>query len=407
MNELAESNMPPLDTAGFDEWLVTKMRPIMGASYQQGGDWGGGGNGNLNVYDIFEQAGFTDLVRRRLQTMWETIPAMGDQIAPNVPVYDRTIEREIAEVAAFGVAQFRAPDATPAIYTPQNQYTQEVTELLLIDEMQRIDEDMQLRLTSPNPNIRARAGVDLVTSAAILQLRNENRTEQMRWLAFLGQNVVVQYPHTGQQVTIAYNYTAGHTPSAAVPWTDRANATPIDDMIAWQLQIADDLGFYGSRFHMNSNTWRYLQRSGQARGYLSPNDRNTFLPTAADIESLLLGSVPSDSQGGRIAENPMIIVTDAGYRDVSAGYNRGLTAMTKYIPDGKILLTAPYVFEGEPIADTADGMVAVRQDFQRLSWLQGMQSEIILDHHTYFFRQASARFVRLRRPEAFLTATVY
>ena len=81
--------------------------------------------------------------------------------------------------------------------------------------------------------------------------------------------------------------------------------------------------------------------------------------------------------------------------------------MTKYIPDGIVLVTAPYVFEGEPIADTADGMVAVRQDWQRLAWLQGMQSEIILDHHTYFFRQASARFVRLRRPEAFLTATVF
>jgi hypothetical protein len=35
-----------------------------------------------------------------------------------------------------------------------------------------------------------------------------------------------------------------------------------------------------------------------------------------------------------------------------------------------------------------------------------MQSEILLDHYTHYFRQASARFVRLRRPEAFLTATV-
>jgi hypothetical protein len=379
----------------FYEWLVTQYRPIMG------------GDANLNVFDIFEQAGFTDLVRRRLQTMWETIPAIGDQIAPIKTVYDRTIEREIAEVASFGVAQFRAPDASPALYSPQNRYTQEVVSLLLIDEMQRIDEDLQLKLTSPTPDIRARAGVDLVTSATILQLRNENRTEQMRWLAFTGQNIVVQYPHTGQQVTITYNYTSGHQPSAAVPWTDRNNSTPIDDMIAWQRIIANDLGFYGSRFHMNTNTWLTLQRSNQARGYLTQTDRNVFLPTAGDIGGLLLGSTPSDSQGGRIAESPAIIVTDAGYRDVTAGYARGGTAMTKYLADGIVLVTAPYVFEGEPIADTADGMVAVRQDWQRLAWLQGMQSEIILDHHTYFFRQASARFVRLRRPEAFLTATVF
>lgn len=385
---------PVLD-AEFREWLVTQYRPLLGA------------DSNLNVFDIFEQAGFTDLVRRRLTTMWESIPAIGDTIAPNVPVYDRTIEREIAEVASFGVAQYRAPDATPALYSPQNRYTQEVTSLLLIDEMQRIDEDLQLKLTSPTPEIRARAGVDLVTAATILQLRNENRTELMRWTAFLGQPLVVNYPHSGQQVTITYNYAAGHSPSAAVPWTDRVNSTPIDDMVAWQRKISDDLGFYGSRFHMNTNTWLTLQRANQPRGYLTPGDRNVYLPTASDIESLLLGSTPSDSQGGRIAESPTIIVTDAGYRAEGAGYSRGGTAMTKYLADGQVLVTAPYVFEGEPIADCADGMVAVRTDWSRLTWMQGMQSEIILDHHTYFFRQASARFVRLRRPEAFLTATVW
>ena len=381
------------------EWLATDYVPISGAE-TQGGD-------PLNVFDVFSQATFTDLVRRKLQTAFETIPAIGPQIAPTFPVYDRTIEREIAEVASFGVAQFRAPGATPAIYNPQNRYTQEVVTLLLIDEMQRIDEDLHLRLTSPTPNIRARAGVDLVTAAMVLQLRNENRTELMRWQAFLGNNIVVQYPQTGQQVTVTYNYFAGHKPTAAIPWSDRANATPIDDIRAWQLQIANDLGFYGCNIHMNSITWNRLQRSDQARGYLTQTDRNTFLPTAKDIEGLLFGGgVDADNttQGGRVAQAPKIIVSDAGFRDTTAGYNRGLSAMTKYIPDGTVLVTGPYVFEGEPIADVADGMVAVRQDFNRLAWLQGMQSEILLDHYTHFFRQASARFVRLRRPEAFLAA---
>jgi hypothetical protein len=368
----------------------------MGGGEQQGPD------GNLNVFDVFSQATFTDLVRRRLQTMFESILAIGPQIAPNFSVYDRTIEREIAEVASFGVAQFRAPGATPAIYTPDIRYTQEVVSLLLIDEMQRIDEDAHLKLTSPTPNVRARAGVDLVTSAAVLQLRNENRTEWMRWQAFLGNNIVVQYPQTGQQVTVQYNYYSGHKPTAAIPWSDRGNATPIDDMRAWQLQVANDLGYYGCNLHMNTVTWTRLQRSDQARGYLTQTDRNAFLPTRQDIEGLLYGSVDTDSQGDRVAQAPRIIVSDAGYRDTTAGYSRGLSAMTKYIPDGTVLVTGPYVFEGEPIADVADGMVAVRQDFNRLAWLQGMQSEILLDHYTHFFRQASARFVRLRRPEAFL-----
>lgn len=381
------------------KWLATEYRPIAGGQVSPGP------GGNINVFDVFQQATFTDLVRRKLQTMWETIPALGDQIAPLYNVYDRTIKREIAEVASFGVAQYRAPDATPAIYTPNIRYTEEVVSLLLIDEMQRISEDLHLQLTSPTEAVRARGGVDLVTAAAILQLRNENRTELMRWQAFKGQNIVVQYPQTGQQLTVTYNYTAGHKPSAAIPWTDRANAVPIDDLRAWQLQIANDLGFYGSRIHMNTNTWTRLQRSNQARGYLTQTDRNVFLPTAADIESLLYGSVASDSQGGRIAESPTLIVTDAGFRDVGAGYNRGASAMTKYLADGEVVITAPYVFEGEPIADVADGMVAIRQDFNRLTWLQGSQSEILLDHYTHYFRQASARFVRLRRPEAFLFAT--
>lgn len=376
----------------------------LAGEFDQGGRQTGAG-GDINVFDVFSQATFTDLVRRRLQTMFESIPAIGNDIAPMYGVYDRTVEREVAEVASFGVAQFRAPGATPSVYSPDIKFTQEVVSLLLIDEMQRIDEEMHLRLTSPTPATRYRAGLDLATSAAVLQLRNENQTELMRWAAFLGNDFVVTYPQTGQQITVSYNYLSGHKPVSSIPWADRANATPIDDMRSWQLQIANDLGYYGCKFHMNTVTWQRLQRSDQARGYLTQTDRNTFLPTVADITGLLYGSVESDSQGGRVAQAPEIIVSDAGYRAETAGYNRGLSAMTKYIPDGTVLVTGPYVFEGEPIADVADGMVAIRQDFNKLSWLQGMQSEILLDHYTHFFRQASARFVRLRRPEAFLNAT--
>lgn len=385
------------------------MPTNLAGPFDPGGVMDAGPGGMLNVFDVFQQSTFTDLVRRRLQTMFESIPAIGPSIAPNVSVFDRQIQREVAQVASFGVAQFRAPDATPGIYSPSIQYVQEIVELLLIDEMQRIPEDLHQRLISPTPAIRARAGVDLVTAAAILQLRNENRTEWMRWQAFLGNSFTVQYPSTGQEVTVTYNYTSGHKPTAAIPWTDRANATPIDDLIAAQVQIADDLGWYGCNFHMNSVTWKALQRCNQPRGYLTQTDRNVFLPTKQDICSLLLGG-DSDgglvTQGGKVGAAPQIIVSDAGYRAESAGYNRGLSAMTKYIPDYTVLVTGPYEFEGEPIADVPDGMVAIRQDFNRLAWLQGMQSEILLDHYTQYFRQASARFVRLRRPEAFLNLNV-
>jgi len=392
-----------IDRSAIAEWIANVYRPVAG------------GDVELNVFDVFQQTAFTDLVRRQLQIAWETVPAMGDMISPLVPTYDRTVKREIAEVASFGVAPFRAPDAVPAIYQPEMRLTEEVVSLLLIDEMQRITEEATLRLTSPTPAIRARAGVDLVTAAKVLQLRNENQTEAMRWAAFKGNPFVVTYPQTGQQATVNWNYTTGHKPFSAIPWTDKVNSTPIDDLIAWQVQISNDIGVYGSRIHMNTNTWKKLQQSNQARGYLTPGDRTVFLPKMSDVETLLMGGggSPTDSQGGKLAmEAPQIIVIDAGYRAQQAvgsvaGYNRGATAMTKYLLDGEVLVTVPYTFEGEPISDTLDGMVAIRQDYNRLAWLQGPQSEIILDRYTYYFRQASARFVRLRRPEAFLLARSY
>jgi hypothetical protein len=370
----------------------------------------GGGVEDLNVFDIYQQAAITDLVRRNLETVLETEPGIGAGIAPLFPVYDRQIKREVAEVAAFGIGQFRAPDASPKIFAPRINYTQEVTDLLLLDEMVEIKEDLWLRMTSPTPAIRARAGVDVVTQGRQLQMRNERLTEVMRWAAFKGQPIVVNFDPSGagaatQSITITYNYLGTHKPSASVPWTDRVNATPIDDLRAWQLIIANDAGVFGSKIHMNSTTYQYLQRSNQARGYLTPTDRNLALPKKEDIESLLW--VPGS--GTAVVASPEIIVTDAGYRDETQNYNRGLGAVTRYLQNGEVLITTEYKFEGENIADVADGMVALTQDFQTLRWAQGMQSEIMLNHQTktHFFRQASARFVRLRRPQAFLCGKAF
>lgn len=372
------------------------------------GPLAGGQTADINVFDVYQQAAITDLVRRNLLTVLETVPTFGADIAPLVPVYDRQIKREVAEVAAFGVGQFRAPDASPKIYAPKINYTQEVTELLLLDEMTEIKEDLWLRMTSPTPAIQARAGVDLVTNGRILQMRNERLTEVMRWAAFKGQPIIVNYDN-GQQLQISYNYLGTHKPTASIPWSDRVNATPIDDMRAWQQIVGNDLGVFASKIHMNSNTFAFLQRSNQARGYLTPTDRNLALPKVEDIQALLWGSTPSDSQGVQAAAPPQIIVSDAGYRSETENYNRGLGAVTKYLQNGEVLVTSEYMFEGDHIADVADGMVALSQDFQTLRWAQGPQSEIIVDHNakTHFFRQASARFVRLRRPQAFLLGKAY
>jgi hypothetical protein len=405
--ELSEFGLPPL--AGAEEGL--KLAGVTAdVSYPGAGELG------QDVFDLYPQAALTDITLRSLETAWETIPHIGAEIAPLKPVYDRKIRRDIAEVAPFGIGQFRAPDATPSIYNPNINYVEEVQELLLLDEMTEIKEDLWIRMTSDVPSIRARAGVDLATLGKILQLRHERLTEVMRWQVFKGQPIVVNFSG-GQKQEIKPSYLETHKPSAAVPWTDRINSTPIDDMRGWQKIIGNDAGVYGSRFHMNSQTYEKLQRSNQARGYLTQTDRNTFLPTVEDICTLLWGSTPSDAQGGVAAEAPMIIVTDSGYRAETGavagegltGYNRGQSSITNFLQNGEILLTTSYVFEGENIADVPDGPVLVSDTWNSLKKMIGAQSELIVNRNNYntFMRQGCSRFVRMRRPQSFLLGKAF
>jgi hypothetical protein len=369
-----------------------------------------------DVFDLWPQSALTDISLRALETAWETIPHIGAEIAPLKPVMDRKVRRDIAEVAPFGIGQFRAPDATPNIYNPEINYIEEVQSLLLLDEMSEIKEDLWIRMTSDVPSIRARAGIDLATMGKILQIRHERLTEVMRWKVFKGEPLVVNFSG-GQSQEIKPSYLESHKVSATVPWTDRLNSTTIDDLRGWQKIIGNDAGVYGSRIHMNSQTWEKIERSNQARGYLTQTDRNLFKPTPQDVCDLLWGSTPSDAQGGVAAEAPMIIVTDSGYRAETGeaagsgltGYNRGQSAITNFLKNGEILMTTSYVFEGENIADTCDGPVLISDTWNSLKKSIGAQSELIINHNNknVYMRQGCSRFVRMRRPQSFLLAKAY
>jgi hypothetical protein len=369
-----------------------------------------------DVFDYFPQSALTDITLRALETAWESLGYIGANIAPLKPTTERKVRRDIAEVAPFGIGQFRAPDATPSIYNPKINYVEELTELLLLDEMTEIKEDLWLRMTSSVPSTRARAGVDIATMGKILQIRHERLTEVMRWQVFKGLPIVVNFSG-GSKLEIKASYLETHKPTAAVPWTDRINSTPIDDLRSWQKIIGNDAGVYGSRIHMNSQTYEKLQRSNQARGYLTQTDRNVFIPTPDDICGLLWGSTSSDAQGGVAAEAPMIIVSDAGYREETSeaagsgltGYNRGQSAITNFLGNGEILITTHYVFEGENIADTLDGPVLVSDTWNSLRREIGAQSELIVNRNNYnqFMRQGCSRFVRMRRPQCFALAKCF
>lgn len=345
-------------------------------------------------FDIWDQSVLTDLIVRPLTTQFEDNPRLGDLIAPVVPIQSRTAKVRTVQTKAFGKGQFKAPDATPGLYKADQTWQESVIELALLEEMERISGEDWIRLNSSDEIVRKAAGVDLVTRGQILQLRNERLTEWMRWQAFSGA-LTVTYP-SGSSLYIDYGFPAGHKPTVGTLWSNTASADPIADIRAWSNLIAKDLGYYGVRLHMSSTTYDYLVRNANIKSYLTATNRSMLIPTKQDILSLL-------------RDGTDIVLYDNGFRDESAGTSRGVPdSLTRFLPDGKVLMTSDYVIEGQPIAETLDGQVLVSNGYNSLDIRQGAQSEVIVDHMSkaHFWRQASARIPRITYPEAFVWATV-
>jgi len=348
----------------------------------------------VSVFDIKDQAVLTEIVRRDIERAYEKGPRLGDLIAPLKPVQDRVVKTETIEYRAFGKGQFKAPDATPALYTPRIKYTEEGIELALLEEMTVIQESHWHRLNSADESIRRAAGVDILGRAKVLQLRNERLTEWMRFEAFKGK-LIIEYPVTGMVVELDYKMPATHKPVASIAWTAEGS-TPVDDIRAWQKLSANTVGHHGVMIHLNSDTWEVLERHVQVRDYLTDGSRDLFLPTEDEVARLMRAGT-------------QFVVHDGGFTEEDSEYEEGLDSLTQYIPDGYVLITTPYVIDGEQIADTPDGLVAISTAYDELSLRQGMQSEVIVNHEAkaHFWRQASARIPRVKRPGAFVWAKVF
>lgn len=345
-------------------------------------------------FDIWDQAVLTDLVNRPLQTQYEDNPRLGDLIAPIKPIQSRYAKLRVSQTLAFGKGQFKAPDATPPLYTPDQTWREEVIELALLEEMHRISGEDWLRLNSSDEMIRKSAGVELLERGTILQLRNERLTEWMRWQAFQG-GLTITYP-SGSTLVIDYGLPSGHKPTVSTLWSSVSSADPISDIRSWSNQIGTSSGYFGIRLHMSSTTYDYLVRNANVKSYLTATNRSMLIPTKNDILTLL-------------RDGTDIVIYDNGYRDESAGSSRGVPdSLTRFLPNGKVLMTTDYSVEGVNIAETLDGQVLTSNGYNSVAINQGPQSEVILDHMSknHFWRQASARMPRLIYPECFLYATV-
>lgn len=345
-------------------------------------------------FDIWDQATLTNLINRPLVTQFEDQPRLGDLIAPITPIQSRFAKLRVSQTLAFGVGQFKAPDATPGLYTPDQTWREEVIELALLEEMHRISGEDWLKLNSSDEVIRQGAGVDLVDRGKILQLRNERLTEKLRWDAFSGA-VTITYP-SGSPLVIDYGIPAGHKPVVSTLWSNTASADPISDIRSWSNQIATSSGYYGIRLHMSSTTYDYLVRNANVKSYLTATNRSMLIPTKEDILTLL-------------RDGTDIVIYDNGYRADGVGSARGVpNSLTRFLPDGKVLMTTEYSIEGVGIARTLDGQVLIADGYNSVAIKQGPQSEMLVDQMSknHFLRVASARIPSLVYPECFLYATV-
>lgn len=352
-------------------------------------------------FDLWDQAVLTDLIVRPITTQFEDQQRLGDALAPITQVQSRVAKIRTYETKAFGVGQYKAPDATPALYKPDQVWGERIIELVLLEEMERIGGEDWIKLNSTDEIVRRSAGVDLVDRGKILQLRNERLTEKMRWEAFLNGIVNITYP-SGQGQTLDYGYASTHKVTASTLWSDTTNADPIEDIRTWANVLGADSGYYGLHLHMSSETYDYLVRNATVKGYLTATDRSMLIPTYEDIQTLL-------------RDGTDITIYDNGYRAESVVTtanslsSRGLpNSLTRFLPEGKVLITTDYKIDGVPIADTLDGQVLTAENWNQLQINQGPQAEVILDHFSknHFLRVASARVPRIIYPECFLVATV-
>jgi hypothetical protein len=134
-------------------------------------------------------------------------------MAPQVNLAARMARMDVGRTYSFGMGQFKAPNAMPALVEmPVTERREALIEMAQLEEMHRINSEQWMRLQSNDENIRNAEGLDVVTRGQILRRRLERLTEWMRWQAFVNGSLTITYPRTNSQLVIDYGWLAGHKP---------------------------------------------------------------------------------------------------------------------------------------------------------------------------------------------------
>jgi hypothetical protein len=347
-------------------------------------------------FDIYDQAVLTQLVNEEVDTALEQTPFLGEQIAPLNNLASRMARMDVGRTYSFGMGQFKAPNAMPALVEmPVTERREALIEMVQLEEMHRINSEQWIRLQSSDDAIRNSEGLDVVERGQILRRRLERLTEWMRWQAFVNGSLTVTYPRTNSQLVIDYGWLSGHKPTPSTLWSDTTNSDPVADLEAWQQLIADDSGYLGTLIHLTSAQAKNILNNAKLKTYFNVPAGQAFRASLEQVASLL-------------ADGTTFVVHDAGFRPMASGASRLESAHTRYLPNNKVVLTTPYSIAGENIADTLNGQVEIGVAYNDTAIQMGPSSEVILDHMTKnrYLREAAARIVRIIHPECFVSATV-
>lgn len=325
--------------------------------------------------------------------------------APLFPTMQRKVKITIREFDPAGLAYFHADNASTPVVKGGGTIEEKYLELVEISEKHVLSASDMIALNSPDPTVAEGVARDVVKLGAQLRQRNIQRT---KWMAYMAarDELTITYPDGGA-VTVDYDlnasgdnddFSGSHLPTYAgigsgYAWTDTTNADIIEGIYTWTKLIEDDLGVDSGEciVHMNKATWRYVKKNAGIKAELSSTNPRIITPRLPEVVDVL-----------EIAE---IKIVNDFYKLESSS-----TTKYKFIPDGYLLITAPYTVNGVPIMEMYDGPVVMASGQQLVvARNPGANAEIYfnIEQKAENIRVSTARFPVMNYPAAFVYAQVY
>src|SRR3954468_11990540 len=109
----------------------------------------------MPTFDIYDQAVLTNLINEPVDTALESAPILGAEIAPLNDIQSRMARMDIGRQYSFGIGQYKAPNAMPALVEmPVTERREALIEMVQLEEMHRINSEQWIKLQSPDELVR-------------------------------------------------------------------------------------------------------------------------------------------------------------------------------------------------------------------------------------------------------------